>query len=92
MYLHLHFFVGGGDTPCNAQALFLTLYSGITPGITQGTIWDAVDHTLGSCVQGKCLTHCTICLAPGGFGFGVSGSFCLGLLWGPHPAVLRAQT
>lgn len=48
---------GFGVTPSDAQRLFLALHLGITPGSSQGTIWDAEDQTQVSYEQGKCPAH-----------------------------------
>lgn len=55
------FFRGKCPIPGDVQELFLDLSSGITPGGTGGTMWNAEDQD--SCVQSKCSTHCTISLA-----------------------------
>lgn len=42
--------------------LFLTLFSGKNPGSTQGIRHNARNHTWISCMQGKYLIYCSICL------------------------------
>ena len=44
----------------DVQGLLLALYSGITPGGAQGTIWDAGNRTRVTSLQGKCPTRCAI--------------------------------
>lgn len=47
-----------------AQYLLLILYSGITLGNSQGTVWGAGDQTWVCCGQNRCPKRCTIILAP----------------------------
>lgn len=51
----------GGHTS-NVQGLLLTLHSGINPSSAWGIIWDARNGAWVSCVQGKCISNCTIAL------------------------------
>lgn len=44
-------------TCSDAQGLLLSLYSRITPGRTQETVWAAGDQTMVGCVRGKGPTH-----------------------------------
>lgn len=55
-------FVLSGGKPSSTQGTFLAQHWGITPWGAWGTMWDARNQ-IGSHVQGKHLTHCTI--APG---------------------------